>query len=239
MTIEELIKTFPECEKIKREDIAECITKAMTEKRFYAEASDKVYHKAHELWPYQRGLKDDDPERVAYGAYFWGDILKGVVSPFKEWLITFETEFIAQHGYVHTFEESCQMAADEWTRMIFGNHIQNNGDRSENGCIAMMLGTLVKDKASSGIGDDTVEKFRKLCKEYYLGGCIYEDEKYGKMKIEPYSDYGPNDALGSLLEQAGVPHDRIGSITPWKTGIYINKRDNSVCVRGYQTERYL
>lgn len=239
MTIEELIQTFPECEKIKREDIAECITKAMTEERFYAEASDKVYHKAHELWPYQRGLKDDDPERVAYGAYFWGDILKGVVSPFKEWLITFETEFIAQHGYVHTFEESCQMAADEWTRMIFGNHIQNNGDRSENGCIAMMLGTLVKDKASSGIGDDTVEKFRKLCKEYYLGGCIYEDEKYGKMKIEPYSDYGPNDALGSLLEQAGVPHDRIGSITPWKTGIYINKRDNSVCVRGYQTERYL
>ena len=56
MTTEELIQAFPECEKIKREDIAECITKAMTEERFYAEASDKIYSKAHELWPYQRGL---------------------------------------------------------------------------------------------------------------------------------------------------------------------------------------
>ena len=80
MTAEELIQAFPECEKIKREDIAECITKAMTEERFYAEASDKIYSKAYELWPYQRGLKDDDPERVAYKAYFWGDILKGVRS---------------------------------------------------------------------------------------------------------------------------------------------------------------
>ena len=49
MTTDELIQAFPECEKIKREDIAECITKAMTEERFYNEASDKVYHKAHEL----------------------------------------------------------------------------------------------------------------------------------------------------------------------------------------------
>ena len=30
MTTEELIQAFPECEKIKREDIAECITKAKT-----------------------------------------------------------------------------------------------------------------------------------------------------------------------------------------------------------------
>lgn len=100
MTTEELIQAFPECEKIKRDDIAECITKAMTEERFYTEASDKVCRKAYELWKYQRGLKDDDPERVAYRAYFWGDILEGVESPFKEWLKTFKTEFIAQHGQV-------------------------------------------------------------------------------------------------------------------------------------------
>ena len=124
MTTEELIQAFPECEKIKRKDIAEYITKAMTEERFYAEASDKIYNKAYELWPYQRGLKDDDPERVAYGAYFWGDTWKGVVAPFKEWLETFKTEFIAQHGQVRTFDEACQTAADEWARMIFGNHVQ-------------------------------------------------------------------------------------------------------------------
>lgn len=239
MTTEELIQAFPECEKIKREDIAECITKAMTEERFYAEASDKVYRKAHELWPYQRGLKDDDPERVAYKAYFWGDILKGVVSPFKEWQKTFEAEFIAQHGQVRTFDEACQIAADEWARMIFGNHVQNNGDKSDAGGMAMALGTLAKDKASRGIDSKVVEKFRKLCKEFYLGGCVCEDDYYGKRKEEPYCDYHPNPALADLLLKAGVPKKSIGSICPWKTGITINERDHAVRIGGYQTERFI
>ena len=239
MTTEELIQAFPECEKIKREDIAECITKAMTEERFYAEASDKVYRKACELWPYQRGLKDDDPERLARIAYFWGGIVKGVEAPFMKWQETFETEFIAQHGQVRTFDEACQAAADEWARMIFGNHIQNNGDQSSAGGLAMVLGTLAKDKASRGISSDTIEKFRKLCKEYYLGGCRYKEDKYGWMESIPHCDYGPNDALSDLLNQAGVPHDRFSIICPWKTGITINQRDNSVCVHGYQTARYI
>lgn len=235
MTIEELIQAFPECEKIKREDIAECITKAMTEEKFYQEAADKIWKKAHELYPHYEGRYDEnDAEQNAYRSYFVFGVTR-----FDEWMETMRQMFVDMHGQVHTFEEACQIASDEWTRMIFGNHIQNNGDRSENGFIAMMLGTLAKDKAKSSISAETVEKFRKLCKEYYLDGCIYVDEEYGKMKIEPYSDYGPNDALGSLLEQAGVPHDRIGSITPWKTGITINNRDNSVCIRGYQTVRYL
>lgn len=239
MTTEELIQAFPECEKIKREDIAQCITKAMTEERFYAEASDKVYRKAHELWSYQRGLKDDDPERVAYSAYFWGDILKGVEAPFKKWQETFETEFIAKHGQVRTFDEACQTAADEWARMIFGHHIQNNGDQSDAGGLAMVLGTLVKDKASRGISSEVIERFRKLCKEYYLGGCRYNDGEYGWVNSEPYCDYGPNRALGRLLEQAGVPNGSIGSICPWKTGITVDERDHAVIVRGYQTERYI
>ena len=230
MTTEELIQAFPECEKIKREDIAECITKAMTEERFYAEASDKVCRKANELWPYQRGLKDDDPERVAYMAYFYGDIRNGVEAPFEKWQETFKTEFI---------DEACQTAADEWARMIFGNHVQNNGDQSDAGGMAMVLGTLAKDKASSGISSDTIEKFRKLCKEYYLGGCRYKEDKYGWMESTPHCDYGPNGALSLLLDQAGVPHDRFGSICPWKTGITINHRDNSVCIHGYQTARYI
>lgn len=240
MTIDELIQTFPECEKIKRENIAECITKAMTEEKFYQEAADKIWEKAHELYPRYEGRYDENnAEQNAYRSYFVCDYATGGVTRFDEWMETMRQLFVDMHGQVHTFEEACQIASDEWTRMIFGNHIQNNGDRSENGCIAMMLGTLAKDKAKSSIGAETIEKFRKLCKEYYLGGCIFEDKEYGKMKIEPYSDYGPNTALGELLVQAGVSPDRIGSITPWKTGININKRDNSVCVRGYQTKRYL
>jgi len=238
MTIEELIQEFPECEKIKREDIAEFITKAMTDEKFYEEATEKIWEKAHELWPNEQELEREDPKRVAHRLYFYGDY-SGNESILHKWLTTFETEFITTHGQVHTFDEACQIVADEWTSMIFGNHLQDNGDQSEAGFLGMMLGTLAKDKARSGLGNEIVEKFRTLCKDYYLGGCIYVDEKFGKMKLVPYSDYGPNSALGWLLEQAGVPHDRIGNIAPWKTGITINKRDNSACVGSYQKQKYL
>lgn len=214
----------------------QCIIEAMEHERFYSVASDKVYKKAHDLWPYKREWRDKNPEYEAYNLYFWNDWHRK--SPFKEWLRKLEDEFIERHGQVHTFEEACQLAADEWARMIFGNHIQNNGDQSDAGGLAMVLGTLAKGKASRGISSNIIEKFRKLCKEYYLGGCIYEDE-YGKRVKEPYCDYDPNSPLADLLLKAGVPKERVGGICPWKTGITINERDNSVIIRGYQTERFI
>lgn len=239
MTNEELIQAFPECEKIKREQIAECITKAMTEERFYIEASNKVYNKAHELWPYQCGLKNDDPECVARRAYFYYDILKGVKSPFNEWLKTFETEFIAQHGQVRTFDEACQTAADEWVRMIFGNHVQNNGDKSDAGGYTMVLGTLIKDKAKGGYGKDVIDKFRSLMADHYRGGCRWTSESGTEYRDEPDVDYHPSPSLRGLLVKAGCKEKDAEYMCPWKTGITINKRDNSVCVHGYRTARYL
>lgn len=238
MTNEELIQAFPECEKIKREDIAECITKAMTEERFYAEASDKIYRKAFELWPNQCG-KYDDPERVARRAYFVGDILKGVETPFKKWLETFKTEFIAQHGQVRTFDEACQTAADEWVRMIFGHHVQNNGDQSGSGGLAMVLGTLAKDMASRDYGKDVIDKFRSLMADHYRGGCRWMCDDGTEYRDEPDVDYNPSPSLFGLLVKAGCKEDDANNMCPWKTGITINRRDNSVCVLGYQTARYI
>ncbi len=239
MTNEELIQAFPECEKVKRDDMRQCIIEAIEQDKFYLVASTKVYNKAHKLWPYNREWKDEDAEHQAYKLYFWGD-WNGTESPFDVWLRkTFEEEFIERHGQAHTFEEACQLAADEWARMIFGNHVQNNGDKSDAGGMAMVLGTLAKDKASRGIDSKVVEKFRKLCKEFYLGGCVCEDDYYGKRKEEPYCDYHPNTPLADLLLKAGVPEKSIGSICPWKTGITINERDHSVRIGGYQTERFI
>lgn len=122
--------------------------------------------------------------------------------------------------------------------MIFGNHVQNNGDQSDAGGLAMVLGTLAKDKAKRDIDGETIEKFRTLCKDYYLGHCLYEGE-YGMHVMEPYCDYHPNTPLADLLLKAGVPKDKAENIAPWKTGIGIDKLDNSVIVRGYQKERYI
>lgn len=85
---------------------------------------------------------------------------------------------------------------------------------------------------------DTCTPQHILFKHYYLGGCIYED-RIGKLRAEPYCDYGPNSPLADLLLKAGVPEERVGGICPWKTGITINERDNSVIIRGYQTERFI
>lgn len=240
MTNEELIQAFPECEKVKRDDMCQCIIEAIEQEKFYCEASSKVYKKAHDLWPYNREWRDDkNPEYEAYKLYFWGD-RHDIKSPFDEWLRgKFEEEFIARHGQVHTFEEACQLAADEWTRMIFGAHMQNNGDQSDAGGMSMILGTLAKEHAKEGVDSEVIEKFRKLCRDYYIGGCRAEEDKYGWRKEEPYCDYHPNGALAALLLEAGVPTDKVGNIAPWKTGITINERDNSVRIGGYQTERFI
>lgn len=236
MTNEELILAFPECERVKRDDMRQCIIEAMEHERFYRVASNKVYKKANDLWPYKREWRDKNPEYEAYKLYFWNDWPRK--SPFNEWQQKLEDEFIERHGQVHTFEEACQLAADEWVRMIFDHHMQDNGDKSYMGGFTMALGTLVKEKSRRGIGIEFVEKFRTLCRDYYLGGCIYED-KYGKRVKEPYCDYDPNSPLADLLLKAGVPKERVGGICPWKTGITINERDNSVIIRGYQTERFI
>ena len=236
MTNEELIQAFPECEKVKRDNMRQCIIEAMEQERFYCTASSKVYNKAHDLWPYKREWRDNNPEYESYKQYFWNDWPRK--SPFNEWLLKMEDEFIERHGQVRTFDEACQLAADAWVRMIFGNHIQNNGDKSDTGGLAMALGTLAKNRAKSNIGIDVIEKFRTLCRDYYLGGCIYENN-YGKRRDEPYCDYHPNSPLADLLTKAGVPKESTGIICPWKTGITINERDNSVRVSGYQTERFI
>ena len=70
-----------------------------------------------------------------------------------------------------------QQAADEWVRMIFGNHVQNNGDQSDAGGLAMALGTLAKDKASSGYGKDVIDKFRSLMADHYRNGCRWKSER--------------------------------------------------------------
>ena len=239
MTNEELIQAFPECEKIKRDDMRQCIIEAIEQEKFYSEASSKVYRKARELYPcYKAPYDKEDPEQNAYRAYFWSDF-HGNRSPFQKWIDTFETEFIERHGQQHTFDEACQMAADEWARMIFGTHMQNNGDQSDSGGLAMVLGTLVKDRAKKDYGSEVIDKFRSLIKEHYLGGCLFEYEDGKKYHDVPDCDYHPSASLRQALKRAGCKDDDIENMCPWKTTILIDARDNSVVVRGYQTERYI
>lgn len=237
MTNEQLAAAFPECERIKKEQVVPFVEQVFNEVESWRQIGYKMELLCQELWPKPKGVKWEDPLRQEWNHYFYGDYENGQKN-FDNWTKLLENEYLQRTGERRTMDEACKIAADEWTRMIFGNHIQNNGDQSDAGGMAMVLGTLVKDKASRGISSEVIEKFRKLCKEYYLGGCRCED-KYGWTKSEPYCDYHPNSALADLLLEAGVREDSVGNICPWKTGITVDERDHAVIVRGYQKERFI
>lgn len=236
MTNKELIETFPECERIKREQVSPVMEQVMNEAESYRQVAWMMRNAlAEKYWPKPSEFRSEAGQEWYH--YFYGDY-ETRQKDFEKWTDLLEEEYLRRNGERHTLDEACQIAADEWTRMIFGNHVQNNGDQSNAGGMAMVLGTLAKDRAKSGIDGKTIERFRQLCKEYYLGGCIYESE-YGKNKETPYCDYHPNAPLADLLLKAGMPKDSVGCICPWKTGIIIDDREHSVIVRGYQTENYL
>ena len=227
MTNEELIQAFPECDKIKREDMRKCIIDVIEQEKSYREAIRKVHKKALELFPAYFGpYNKEDPEQNAYRAYFWGDSGN---CPFDQWLDKLEEEFIARHGQQHTFDEACQLAADEWVKMIFGNQ----------GGLAMVLGTLVKVKAKDVYDAEVIENFRTLIKQYYLGRCMLKYEDGYEYLDVPSCDDQPSRVLLDILVKAGVKERIANIICPWKTCIYIDERDNSVVVCGYQRERYL
>ena len=228
MTDEELITAFPECYHIRRKQAAPILTQVMNEVDSWRKIRYTIQARLQkQFWPEP---DHDSAEYKEWQKYFygWSD------NRFEKWATLVEWEFVYRHGQRHTMDEACQIAADEWTRMIFGNHIQDNGDHSDTGGLTMALGTLAKYKAKRGIRSEVVEKFRKLCKQLYLRA--YKDD----WRINaPYCDYGPNPALADLLKEAGVPEQSVGIICPWKTGIWIDERDHAVIISGYQKERYL
>ena len=228
------MRIFPECEKIKREDMRECLTSALEGERFYRDASNKMWRRAYELFPPYKGRYDrDDPGQNAYRAFFHGD--GSGAPPFAQWVRKVEDEFLARHGTVRSFGEACRLAADKWAEMIFGHHVQDNGDDSPAGGLGMTLGTMAKEMAMESCGEEERERFRSLMREYYEGGCMYESEGLS-CRMTPYCDYHPNSSLEEMLVRAGVRPLHADVMCPWKTGVESDPRDNSVVVRGYQWE---
>lgn len=231
MTNEEIINAFPECEKIKKADVAECINKVFDDVKFYREVDWYIRQHCFKFWPESDDYQSDDFK--AHGNYFYGDYDTKDYR-FREWVQKIEQEFIQRNGPHRTYDEACQMAADEWARMIFGTHVQNNGDQSDAGGMAMVLGTLVKDKAKSGYDGNVIDKFRRLMTEEYR-----EHSRNARYWSAPYCDYHPNTTLADVLIKAGCDKNDVGNMCPWKTGISVDARDGSVCIRGYQTRRYI
>lgn len=248
-TDEELLDAFPEFEgHFTKAEMAGVLKKAMAESKSYREVGAFIWRECEKLYPMppgscRKGKPDYNPELEEWYNYFHGrydEKYKLVWNGFNEWLDKVSGVFLGRNGVRRTYAEACSVAADEWCRMIFGTHVQDNGDASLTGGMTMALGTIVAGKHKDGIGKETVEKARELIREYYENGCVYEYESCcgGKTstRMDLYCDYSPNVPLFGLLTKAGVPKGSADCICPWKTGIEIDDKDNSVVVRGYQKE---
>ena len=238
MTNEEIINAFPECERIKKTDIAECVNRLFDEVKFYNEIGDFLKKHCCTLWPGPTNFRIDRTDLDKWSNYFYGNY-ETKDYRFREWIESIQREFVGRHGQHRTYDEACQLAADEWARMIFGSHMQDNGDKSSEGFFGNMLATVVKNECSSDYGQDVIDCFRAAIKRHYLGDCIYEDTQHGSYRDVPDCDYHPSPSLRKALRDAGCKDGDISFMCPIKTSIIIDKIDNSVCVRGYRKVRYL
>lgn len=162
------------------------------------------------------------------------------------------------NGMAHTAEEAAKIAADKWCELIFDWHLQDNGALNENhggGFPACALATILGENAKKDITEEMKQKAHELFQEYYRRllhyGETYDMEdinwlkttlkskgneynwKYG-FSMDMYCDYDPSWALYLILENAGIPENKIRNICPWKTGISIRPEDYMVLYRTYQ-----
>jgi hypothetical protein len=227
--VEDLINSFPESDKVKKEDFSDIIKHIFNEMKSYREiwgylsdALENIYPSpSNEMWEehWQKGGND-------YCAKY-----KEYKDRFIHYVNNITKTFVAIKGKRHTYEDACSIAADEWVDLIFGSQLQDNGDRSEHSGMAMMLGTLLKYNAQERIPNFKELKpiVREKFYDYYHNGCLCNYE--GRTVFcTPDCDYHPNIALCEILKESGIPEKEIDSICPWKTSIRIDNEDYTVII---------
>lgn len=227
ITNEGLVMLFPECTYIKCSDIKPLIQTLFEECKDYREINEKVKDYCWKYYP------EPDTRSEEYDTYL------EYYHKVTEWIKHIEREYVERNGYKHPFDEACLTAAHEWANMIFGVHVQNNGDKTPAGDFLSYMGTTAKEKAKEGMDAKVVGKFITLMTEYYMKSCRDEKVSGYNIDIEPYCDYYPNSPLRNLLIKAGVRKSKVDKLCPWKTGITIDKTDYAVVIHGYQTVDYL
>jgi len=240
----ELLEKFPECNAIKAdESVAAFLESLFSSCKTYREISGKILSHFEKLWACPN-CNCDNTAYKRWADYFYGhlDASDGGMN-LSSWANLVSDEFFSRNGQRRTFEEACKIASDLWTDMIFKPIVQYNGDTSSNGLTIQALGTLVKERAISNINDDAKKTFNEKMRDYYLSGCLYKidngDGTSFETSICPYSDYGPNSPLYDILSESGIDVQYIDSICPWKTGVTIDKLDNTVVLKTYHKTTYI
>lgn len=233
---QEIIDSFPECDKIKKSDIKNLVGELFVFAESYREIFDKVQDYCKKLWPKPKPLTRNNTRNIEYTKWFNYLYDTDDEYPFLyDWLKSFERKFVEIRGQKRTFEEACGIAADWWKIMIFEEINQDNGNNSVGGLFLKGHADTCKRRALANIDITPISlKFRDIMKNYYLGKCQYKYSDSYTGEMIPDVDYSPNSCLVNALMDAGVPKSEVGKICPWKTSIKVDEIDNSVMIRKYQ-----
>lgn len=233
---QEIIDSFPECDKIKKSDIKNLVGELFVFAESYREIFDKVQDYCKKLWPKPKPLTRNNTRNIEYTKWFNYLYDTDDEYPFLyDWLKSFERKFVEIRGQKRTFEEACGIAADWWKIMIFEEINQDNGNNSVGGLFLKRHADTCKRRALANIDITPISlKFRDIMKNYYLGKCQYKYSDSYTGEMIPDVDYSPNSCLVNALMDAGVPKSEVGKICPWKTSIKVDEIDNSVMIRKYQ-----
>lgn len=240
LTDDELVGMFPECEKIKKEDIRPIVAECFTLDTYHG-IKKKILDFCNTLYPDTADWHQpwDKVDKTHY-FYMYGDRDTASTSECVDgWANAVVDEYLHRKGFRRTKDEACVIAAEKWAEMIFGKHLQDNGDRTSHGANLNMMGSYVKMLYQKDLTGEMREKFVSVMAEFYKDDCNLEWADSGGHRrvdaIEPYCDYDPNLSLYEMLMKAGVPKDTAGCVCPWKTGVKVDSRDHSVIVRTYNT----
>jgi len=234
MDIEKFVNSFPECEKVKKEDIRPILTNVLSNAKNYHDIFENIMEEIGKLYPRNDSSEEYRKERYNYLYGSGYDENWNYINPLGDWINTIQDEYIYENGKAHNILEAVDIAAKKWVELIFGFHIQDNGALGEShggGFPACAFGTILKDKSLERLEDKEKisDKTYELIKEFYL------NNRDKSLSV----DYGPCKNLHDILVSAGVNEKETSNICPWKTMISIDKRDNSVAYHTYGRVDYI
>lgn len=146
-----------------------------------------------------------------------------------DWINAFENFYISTKGPIRKYEEAVEIAVDEWMKIIF-NDVNQDPDRlscdKSSNPITSFLGNKAKNMYMKDITEEHKNNMRKYLREFYMDNGATYDCWRPSLSV----DYAPDGVLMNIYKKAGIDTNTAESISPWKTIILIDRKDNSVCI---------
>lgn len=122
-----------------------------------------------------------------------------------------------------TTEDAALALSMWWSQKSFRTPL--NKDNGDSNPLLFMLASMSTKTAQESVTDDKINIFEQELSKH----IIEYREKYPSSRVSIYTDYNPDHSLSLAAEKAGLDP----SAFPWKTGSYINDKNEVFVSFGY------